>query len=174
MKRRKSSKSKLSDKTFGRFTSSFPNFKLWLSSRVARWHIFTPKILTQANFGGSWNGRCWPFGIFCGYLVYFVVTWYILWLFGILCGYLVYFVVIWYILWLFGIFYVIWCFPHLNSTLCSYSRSRSLFLPFQLERPPSLTISGSGLGIGRYSVTWLAKGDLDQKDREFKSHRGIR
>jgi hypothetical protein len=47
----------------------------------------------------------WLFGIFFGYLVYFVVIWYILWLFGIFCGYSVYFVVIWYILWLLGIFF---------------------------------------------------------------------
>jgi hypothetical protein len=39
----------------------------------------------------------WLFGKFCGYLVYFVVIWYILRLLGIFCGYLVYFVVIWYI-----------------------------------------------------------------------------
>jgi hypothetical protein len=40
----------------------------------------------------------WLFGIFFGYLVYFVAIWYIF-------GYLVYFVAIWYILWLFGIFF---------------------------------------------------------------------
>jgi hypothetical protein len=50
--------------------------------RVARWHIFKPKILIWVNFGGSCNGRCWyilwPFGIFyallsiiCGRSVYF-------------------------------------------------------------------------------------------------------
>jgi hypothetical protein len=48
----------------------------------------------------------WPFSIFCGDLVYFVVIWYILWSFvifcGHVCGHLVYFVVIWYI------FVVIW------------------------------------------------------------------
>jgi hypothetical protein len=40
----------------------------------------------------------WPFGIFFGYLIYFMAIWYILWPFGIFCGHLVYF-------WLFGIFY---------------------------------------------------------------------
>jgi hypothetical protein len=34
-------------------------------------------------------------GIFYGRLVYLCNIWYILWLFGIFCGYLVYFVVIW-------------------------------------------------------------------------------
>jgi hypothetical protein len=46
-------------------------------------------------------------------LVYLMAIWYILWPFGIFAGYLVYFMVIWnryimviwYILWLFGIFY---------------------------------------------------------------------
>jgi hypothetical protein len=33
----------------------------------------------------------WPFGIFCGHVVYFVAIWYILWPFGIFCGHLVYF-----------------------------------------------------------------------------------
>jgi hypothetical protein len=56
-------------------------------TRVARWHIFKPKIPIWVNFGGSYNGRCLyiicPFGLFYGYLVYFVALWYILWLFGI-------------------------------------------------------------------------------------------
>jgi hypothetical protein len=47
----------------------------------------------------------WPFGIFCGllvyifcgHLVYFGAIWYSLWPFGIVCGYLVYFMIIWYI-----------------------------------------------------------------------------
>jgi hypothetical protein len=51
--------------------------------------------------------------MFCGYLVYFMIKWYILWLhiwyilwlYGIFYGYMVYFKVIWYILWLYGIFY---------------------------------------------------------------------
>jgi hypothetical protein len=61
--------------------------KLWLSSRVARWHIFKPKIPIWVNFGGPCNGRCWyiicPFGLFHDYTVYFVAIWYILWLFDI-------------------------------------------------------------------------------------------
>jgi hypothetical protein len=55
-------------------------FRLWI--RVARWHIFKPKI--WINFVGSCNGSCWyiiyPFDLFCGYfgicrLVYFMVIW---------------------------------------------------------------------------------------------------
>jgi hypothetical protein len=57
--------------------------------RVARWHIFKPKISFWVNFGGPCNGRCWyilwPFGIF-----------YVL-LFGIFGGHMEYFMVIWYI-----------------------------------------------------------------------------
>jgi hypothetical protein len=56
--------------------------------RVARWHIFKPKIPLWVNFGGSYNGRCW-----C-----------ILWLFGLFSSF-------WYILWPFGIFLVIWYIP---------------------------------------------------------------
>jgi hypothetical protein len=55
--------------------------------RVARWFLFKPKIPIWVHFGGSCNGRCWyilwPFGLFYGHLVYFVVIWYILSLFGI-------------------------------------------------------------------------------------------
>jgi hypothetical protein len=36
--------------------------------RVARWHVFKPKIQIWLNFGGACNGRfwyiLWPFGIF--------------------------------------------------------------------------------------------------------------
>jgi hypothetical protein len=47
-------------------------------TRVARWHIFKPKIPIWAKFGGPWN-RCfyvvisyvWPFQIYYGHLVYF-------------------------------------------------------------------------------------------------------
>jgi hypothetical protein len=46
----------------------------------------------------------WSFGIFFGYLAYFVVIWYIFWLSGIFCGHLVYCLAIWHILWSFGIF----------------------------------------------------------------------
>jgi hypothetical protein len=56
-----------------------------IGSRVAGWHIFKPKIPIGVNFGGSCNGRCWytlwPFGLFCGHLVY------------IFCGHLLYFMV---------------------------------------------------------------------------------
>jgi hypothetical protein len=57
-------------------------------SWVARWFVFKPKIQIWVNFGGSCDERCWsflwPFGqfdvhlaIFCGFLVYFMVIWYI-------------------------------------------------------------------------------------------------
>jgi hypothetical protein len=46
--------------------------------RVARRHIFKPKIPIWVNFGGSYNGRCW---------LYFMEIWSILRPFGILCGF---------------------------------------------------------------------------------------
>jgi hypothetical protein len=36
----------------------------------------------------------WPFGLFCGHLVYLMVIWYMLWPLGICNGHLVYFVAI--------------------------------------------------------------------------------
>jgi hypothetical protein len=73
--------------------------------RVARWHIFTPNFPIEENFGGCCNGRCWyilqPFGLFYGYLVYFVAIWLYFVAFGLN------FVAIRYILCLFGIFYTI-------------------------------------------------------------------
>jgi hypothetical protein len=71
-----------------------------LQRRVARWHIFKPKIPILVNFGGYCNGSCWfdfmaiwstvgSFGIFYGHLVYFMSIWYILWSFGTFCGNLV-------------------------------------------------------------------------------------
>jgi hypothetical protein len=59
-------------------------------TRVARWHIFKPKIPIWVNFGGS--------NIQLKMLEYFVAIWSILWPFGL-------FVAIWSILWPFGIFY---------------------------------------------------------------------
>jgi hypothetical protein len=54
--------------------------------RVARCYIFKPKIPIWVNFC---NVRCWyilwPFGIFCGHLVYFMVIWYNYPCFGMLC-----------------------------------------------------------------------------------------
>jgi hypothetical protein len=65
--------------------------------RVARWHIFKPKIPTWVNFGRSCNGRCWyilwPFGLFYCHLVYIVSIWYM------------YLMVIWYIFPRFGMLY---------------------------------------------------------------------
>jgi hypothetical protein len=62
---------------------------------VARWYIFKPKNLLWVNFGRSCNGRCWyfftailsilrPNGIVYGYLVHFVLIWYIFTRFGML------------------------------------------------------------------------------------------
>jgi hypothetical protein len=44
------------------------------AGRIARLHIFKPKITIWLNFRGSCNGRCilWPFGTFYGHLVHFV------------------------------------------------------------------------------------------------------
>jgi hypothetical protein len=47
---------------------------------VARWNIFKPKISILVNFGGPWNGKVWPFGIYVfqqfgtiyGHLVHFM------------------------------------------------------------------------------------------------------
>jgi hypothetical protein len=47
-----------------------------VSTRVARWYNFQPKIQIWVNFGGSCNGRCWyilwTFDVFYGRLVYFM------------------------------------------------------------------------------------------------------
>jgi hypothetical protein len=63
-----------------------------LSSRVARWLLFEPKIPVLVNFGWSCNGRCW----------------YILWPFGQFSGHLAQFMTIWYIFPRFGTFYPLW------------------------------------------------------------------
>jgi hypothetical protein len=49
------------------------------------------------NFVTIWY-ILWPFGIFCGHLVYCEAIWYILWPCGIFCGHVAYFVANWYIL----------------------------------------------------------------------------
>jgi hypothetical protein len=62
-----------------------------------------------------------------GMYLYFMVIWsilrpldiHILWPFGIFCGNLVYFVVIWYMLWPFGTFMVVW---YIYGRLLYYSR----------------------------------------------------
>jgi hypothetical protein len=60
---------------------------LLVQRRVARWHIFEPKIPIWVNFGGSCNGRCWyilwPFDLFYSRLVYFAAIWYIWYKIGI-------------------------------------------------------------------------------------------
>jgi hypothetical protein len=52
-------------------------------NRVARWHIFKPKVPIWVNFGWSCNGsirfNSCPFDLFYNNLIYFMVIWYILW-----------------------------------------------------------------------------------------------
>jgi hypothetical protein len=59
-----------------------------METRVARWHIFKPKFPVWVNFEGFCNGRfwsiLWPFYLFYGHLVYFIVIWYIFPRFGML------------------------------------------------------------------------------------------
>jgi hypothetical protein len=62
--------------------------------RVARWHIFEPKIPNWVNFGGS---AMEDVGI------YLMAIWSVLRLFGIFCGHLVCFMVIWFSFSRFGI-----------------------------------------------------------------------
>jgi hypothetical protein len=61
-------------------------------SRVARWHIFKPKIPIWVNFGWSCNGWCWHV---LAHFVYFIAIWYILWALGKFYGSLVYFPPFW-------------------------------------------------------------------------------
>jgi hypothetical protein len=49
-----------------------------IPTRVARWHIFKPKILIWVNFGGTCNGRCWYMLWTYKYMVYFPPFWYVL------------------------------------------------------------------------------------------------
>jgi hypothetical protein len=60
--------------------------------------VFIPKITICVYLEGL---RIKNVGIFNDHLEYLSI-------FGIFCGYLIYFVVIWYILWLFGIFSPFW------------------------------------------------------------------
>jgi hypothetical protein len=50
------------------------------AARVARWHIFEPKILIWVNFGGLAMSdvgiNLWPFGLFYCHLVFVVAVWY--------------------------------------------------------------------------------------------------
>jgi hypothetical protein len=43
--------------------------------RVARWHVFIPKIRIWVHFGGPWNEKSWyiiwPLRIYYRHLVYF-------------------------------------------------------------------------------------------------------
>jgi hypothetical protein len=74
--------------TIRKVPTTFAQYKLCsldntMGYRVARLHIFKPKIRIWVNFGGSCNGRCWSiFGhlayVFYGHLVYFVAIRYIL------------------------------------------------------------------------------------------------
>jgi hypothetical protein len=59
--------------------------------RVARWHIFEPKIPIWVKFGGYWmECNLWQFGLF-------TTIWYILWPFGTFYGFKVYFSPFWYV-----------------------------------------------------------------------------
>jgi hypothetical protein len=60
-----------------------------LTTRVARWFSFKPKIPIWVNFGCC-DRRCW--------YTYFMVIWSISWPSGIFYDFVVYFKVIWYIL----------------------------------------------------------------------------
>jgi hypothetical protein len=67
-------------------------FWLWSVkwTRVARWHIFGPKIPIWVNLEGFCSRRFWsilrPFDIFCGRFAYFMVIWYIFCRLGIFCN----------------------------------------------------------------------------------------
>jgi hypothetical protein len=78
-----------------------------LATRVARWHIFRPKIPIWVNLGWICNGRCW--------YVYFIAIWSILRPLEIFCGYLV-----------FGIFFnvLVRCTKRNLATLLATQRSR--------------------------------------------------
>jgi hypothetical protein len=41
------------------FTENVCSESPMFANRVARWHIFKPKIPILVNFGGSCNGTCW-------------------------------------------------------------------------------------------------------------------
>jgi hypothetical protein len=85
-----------------------------LPSRVARWHIFKPKIQVLDKFWRVLQRKM---------LVYFCPI-------GIMCGHLVYFVAIGYILWLFGIFFPVWvcCTKKNLATLLTTQRGSILFM----------------------------------------------
>jgi hypothetical protein len=92
---------------------------------MAIWSIFR-------QFGKFYDTILWSFGLFCGYLVYFVVLCYILWSFGLFCGHLVYFVVIRYILLLF----VTFCGHLLHFVvICYILWSFVIFCPFWYSVP---------------------------------------
>jgi hypothetical protein len=71
-------------KAFGSFEEQVSRAE----TRVARWHAFKPKI---PNSGKFWRALQWKM------LIYFTAFWYILWPFGLFYGFWVNFVVIWYI-----------------------------------------------------------------------------
>jgi hypothetical protein len=61
---------------------------LIVSTRVARWHVFKPKIQIWVNFGGPWFKKV---VLFYDHLEYFTAIWYILRPFGKLVAILEYF-----------------------------------------------------------------------------------
>jgi hypothetical protein len=68
-------------------------FERRTETRVARWFVSKPKIPIWVNFVGSCYGN---FCILYDRLVYFTAIGYNLWPFGIFCGNLVYFPPFWY------------------------------------------------------------------------------
>jgi hypothetical protein len=70
------------------FAWSQSYLRSWVTTRVARWFVFQPKIpnwekFSEPQIGKYWN-ILWPFGKFYGYLGHFVTIWYILCSFGML------------------------------------------------------------------------------------------
>jgi hypothetical protein len=68
--------------------SERPPFRVGLSTRVARWYIFKPKIPILVYLGGPWSEN---FTYFCGHWEYLTAIWNILLPFGTFCGYLTWF-----------------------------------------------------------------------------------
>jgi hypothetical protein len=59
------------------FNARFTLTQALITSRVARWFVFKPKIQIWVNFAGFCNGKCWyilwTLGPFYGLLLYFMV-----------------------------------------------------------------------------------------------------
>jgi hypothetical protein len=64
-----------------------------LRTRVARWHIFKPKIHILGKFSKVLLWKIYWYMYYSDFF-YFTAIWYSLWPFGTFCGYLVYFFLI--------------------------------------------------------------------------------